>query len=270
MFMEINKPEYERLPFLLTTVGSQQRQAEVQRPAGCFFHHFLFVLQGEGKCRVKDGPWIPLRKNTGFFIRQGVPVVYKAVGDVFSTAWLTFRGSGAEALLSYYGIEEALFFDSPEQIADRLTVLEKGMRHKTISARSADGYAFVLQLLDQLTGPVTVWSRRVAQVNQYLESCYADPITLDDAARIAGCDRFALCQHYRRLTGKTVMTHLRSIRMAQARAFLAQQQYSVEEVSRLCGFDSPSYFSKLFRLESGMTPGKYRAQQRQASLSCEP
>ena len=259
MFMEISKPEYEQLPFLLTTVGSLGHQSPVNRPGGCTFHHFLFVLKGEGRCRLADGRWTPLREREGFLVRQGIPVAYEAAGDVFATAWLTFRGSGAGDLLSYYGIGDTLFFTVPDQIGESLKALEKSLVHRTISARSAAGYTFVLQLLDQLTQPASVWSRRVMRVNEYLERYYAETVTLDDVARAVGCDRFSLCQHYRRMTGNTVMTRLRSIRMAQARVLL-EQQYSIQDVCRLCGFESPSYFGKLFRLETGMTPGKYREQ----------
>ena len=265
MFMEISKPEYEWLPFLLTTVGTLSHQDPVNRPGGCAFHHFLFVLKGEGRCRVAEGQWQPLKEGTGFLVRQGVPVAYEAVGDLFVTAWLTFRGSGAEALLSYYGVNDCLFFRVPDQLGESLKTLEKSVRRQNISARSAYGYSFVLQLMDQLTQPVPVWSRRVAQVNEYLERCYAEPVTLDDVARAVGCDRFSLCQHYRRITGNTVMTHLRSIRMAQARMLL-EQQYSAQDVCSLCGFDSPSYFGKLFRMETGLTPGQYREQCRRGSL----
>ena len=116
MFMEISKPEYEQLPFLLTTIGSLAHQPLVNRPGGSQFHHFLFVLKGEGRCRLTDGEWMPLKEKHGFLVRQGVPVAYEAAGSVFFTAWLTFRGSGAEALLSYYGVGDALFFEMPDQL----------------------------------------------------------------------------------------------------------------------------------------------------------
>ena len=164
MFMEVSKPEYEQLPFLLTTVGSLAHQPPVNRPGGCAFHHFLFVLRGEGRCRLADGRWRPLKEKSGFLIRQGAAVAYEAAGEVFSTAWLTFRGSGAEALLSYYGVGEALFFEMPDQLGESLKTLEKSMRHKNISARSAAGYTFVLQLMDQLTQPASVSATQVSQV----------------------------------------------------------------------------------------------------------
>lgn len=261
MFMEIQKPEYEQLPFLLTTVGSQQKQTTVSRPGGCAFHQFLYVTQGKGVCTLADGRRVVLSAHTGFLIRQGVPVNYEPVGETFATAWLTFRGSGAEALLAYYDIEDSLFFEVTDNMIDGLKTLEESVRRKTITARSAEGYAFVLGLLDQLTQPAGSWAGKVACINHYLESRYAEPVTLDDVAACVSSDRFSVCQQYRKWTGETVMSHLRSIRMAQAKELL-RQQYSAQEVCRLCGFDSPSYFGKLFREETGLTPGQFRARYR--------
>ena len=59
------------------------------------------------------------------------------------------------------------------------------------------------------------------------------------------------------LTGITVMNKLRSIRIQQAKAFLSEG-HSALYVCQVCGFESPSYFGKIFKSVTGMTPGEYR------------
>lgn len=257
MFFEIRDPNYERLPFLVTTVGSQEVQPPVYRPNGGFFHHFLYVTEGEGLFTLPDQQLV-LRKNQGIFMRQRMPVSYEAVEGTFSTAWLTFRGSGADALLDYYALGDYLLFPVSDQMIEALDAFEQNLRRKTITARSADGYAFVLSLFERITLPSSDWNRLVVKVNRYLESHFHEPISLDEVAQSVGVDRFSLCQQYKKLTGLTVMTRLRNVRIQQAKSMLCEQ-YSVQEISRLCGFESPSYFGQIFRSITGMTPGEYRA-----------
>ena len=47
-------------------------------------------------------------------------------------------------------------------------------------------------------------------------------------------------------------------RIARARAFLATQEQSIAEISRLVGFRTPSHFTTVFRRVTGLTPGAYR------------
>lgn len=256
MFFEIKDPNYEKLPFLITTIGSQAFQPSLARPEGASFHHFLYVTAGEGLFTLQDRQ-LKLHKNQGIFTRQKTPITYEATGDVFSTAWLTFRGSGAEAMLDYYNIGDYLIFDASDHMIAALTSLKHSIRQKNIAARSADGYAFVLNLFEQVTLPSSEWSRRVVQINQYMESHFNEPITLDDLADHIGVDKFSICQHYKQLTGITVMNKLRSIRIQQAKAFLSEG-HSALYVCQVCGFESPSYFGKIFKSVTGMTPGEYR------------
>lgn len=256
MFFEIADPAYENLPFLLTTVGMQRNQPVMNRPGGLNFHQFLYVTEGKGLFRFKEREFV-LRQNQGVFSRRALPLYYAPLDGAFATAWLTFRGSGADQLLNYFGIQDLLTFEVSDQMIAALTQLEHGLQVKPLSARSADGYAFVLNLFETLTMPRSLWSQRVRKISQYLDSHFDQQITLDQLADTLGTDRFTLCRRYKQFYGVTVIGALREIRMAKAKEML-NGQLSVQQITAICGFESPSYFGKLFKQETGMTPGEYR------------
>lgn len=62
-------------------------------------------------------------------------------------------------------------------------------------------------------------------------------------------------------TGKTLHQYLTYYRLRIAKNLLITTQYDIEEISWRSGFCSAAYFIKTFRLNTGMTPKKYRNQQ---------
>ena len=98
----------------------------------------------------------------------------------------------------------------------------------------------------------------VQVVDSYLEQHYGEPVTLDEVALYMNTDKFSLCRRYMKESKMTVMNKLKQLRIRKARSILLYSDYSVEEVGNMCGFDSASYFIKIFREETGVSPGKYR------------
>lgn len=262
MFFEINDPRYEWLPFLITTIGSQEEQPALDRPGGLRFHQFLFVTHGEGSFRV-DGQSFCLSAGQALFTRKDIPLFYAPSRRNFATAWLTFRGSGAEELLRYFQIPSYKVFAIGERAIGSLKQFEQSAQQKTVLSRSADGYSMVLNLLEQLSMPASAWSRKVRKVNNYLEAHFNQNVSLDELAEFIGTDRYSLCRQYRQLTGVTVMNALRTLRVAKAKEMLLSDYLSVNQIARSCGFESPSYFVQVFKRVVGMTPGEYRIFSRQ-------
>ena len=54
------------------------------------------------------------------------------------------------------------------------------------------------------------------------------------------------------------ISYLLQYRIAQAKQQLQNPHKNVVQICMECGFQSPSYFSKVFRRETGMTPVQYR------------
>ena len=62
--------------------------------------------------------------------------------------------------------------------------------------------------------------------------------------------------------GLTIMQYLTEIRIGHARHLLTlHPEKKVLEIGKMCGFESPSYFGKIFKKEVGMTPEKVSEKQ---------
>ena len=60
------------------------------------------------------------------------------------------------------------------------------------------------------------------------------------------------------ITGVDTGTYIRQKRLAKAKLMLKDSTVTIGDVQTACGFDSPSYFSRVFKEEIGMTPSEFR------------
>ena len=255
MFAEIHKEIYSTLPFALATLGLNTNQRPIDRPEGFNYHQFIWVCEGCGLFQM-GGERFVLEAGEGVFIRAGFPNSYE--GKHFVTSWCSF--TMPEDTLDYLGIGDYLRFSVPsylDQEADQLMRLANG--DSTPLSRSSAGYAFVTELFSSILNSDDSISVKALRL---LEQKYSEPLTLTDIADELRVDRFLLCRVYKKERGITIMNELNRIRIAKAKRFLKHGNAPVEEVGRMCGFESPSYFGKRFREATGQTPAEYRKARR--------
>ena len=70
--------------------------------------------------------------------------------------------------------------------------------------------------------------------------------------------RSQLNRRIRNITGMSTTLFIRQRRMIVAKRLLRDTSRSIGEIETICGFDSPGYFSRMFKTMTGMTPSEYR------------
>lgn len=92
-----------------------------------------------------------------------------------------------------------------------------------------------------------------------MEQHYDRDLSLDELAELVGLSKEYLCTLFKKTMKQTIMQYLLTIRISQARTLLIRfPEKKVQEIAKLCGFESPSYFGKKFKQETGMTPDAFR------------
>ena len=93
----------------------------------------------------------------------------------------------------------------------------------------------------------------------YINRNYGDPITLDSVAKAAYLSVNQLCRLFSEHCGTTVAKYITSKRITEAKKMLAAGR-SVTETAMLCGFGDYSGFIRVFKKNVGVTPGKYKVE----------
>jgi len=61
------------------------------------------------------------------------------------------------------------------------------------------------------------------------------------------------------IEGLTFREIYNNVRKELARTYLAEKNYTIDDISYLLGFSEPSVFRKAFKAWTGMTPGHFRS-----------
>lgn len=96
------------------------------------------------------------------------------------------------------------------------------------------------------------------QVRQYIDTHYAEELTLTDLAKYHGAEKTYLSRVFHQETGTNLMTYIAQKRMEQGRLLIREGKVSLTEVSYLVGYHDYTYFNRVFRKICGMSPSEYR------------
>lgn len=99
----------------------------------------------------------------------------------------------------------------------------------------------------------------IRKVDEIIERC------LDDSALSSVRISQEICLGQRQLnrkmraiTGSDTGTYIRDKRILKAKQLLQNTEMAIGEIQTVCGFESPSYFSKVFRDVEGVSPSEFR------------
>ncbi len=95
--------------------------------------------------------------------------------------------------------------------------------------------------------------KQLKQVLRYIEEHYAEEITLETLASLAGMNPKYFCRFFRQITQRTPIDYLNYYRIECAREQLSTTDTTITEVALNCGFNDISYFIKIFKKYMGIT-----------------
>jgi AraC-like DNA-binding protein len=96
---------------------------------------------------------------------------------------------------------------------------------------------------------------------EYLVRTYLlQPLTLDDLANLSNRSLATFKRDFRRLFHSSPRQWINQQRLAYARLLIENSDRRVAEIAMECGFESASYFIRLFKKEYGHTPQSLRAE----------
>jgi AraC-like DNA-binding protein len=101
---------------------------------------------------------------------------------------------------------------------------------------------------------------RMNKVCVYIQNHFANKISLKEVADLIHLTESNFCKFFKKATGKTYSDYLNEIRINEAARLLLQTEKTINQISYECGFETLSYFNRVFLIKKGRTPSSYRSE----------
>ena len=115
-------------------------------------------------------------------------------------------------------------------------------------------------------------ARKITQVTpaiNYIDANYDKPITLAEIARASHLSASRLAHIFKEQMGITLIDYLTSVRIEQAKELLLATDQSCTEICFQVGYNNQSYFTRTFKSVVGMTPRRFRIQNRRGPMTVQ-
>ncbi len=96
------------------------------------------------------------------------------------------------------------------------------------------------------------------EIIAYLKANLTRTVTIDEIARNLSYTKSYLFRQFKKSTGDTIMSYFLKLKIDAAKKMLRLGKASVSEIAASLAFDSPNYFSKVFKKVTGRTPMQYK------------
>lgn len=268
MLYSINttKRQREKTPLLLHILGINHLQEPIRRPNGFPIWQIFYCVSGIGELYL-DGERAFLYPGQIAVLEPRVRHGYQSLGEDWIINIIGFDGGACTRILTclklnrqgIYSLSDPDLFRSHFEILTQLAAAKRPSQ----TAYSKELYSLLLDLsggVHRLPMSQAAEDPGLTQeIILYLEDHYDRDLSLYDLSEHFHKTPEYLCSSFKRVTGETIMHYLRRIRIHHAKVLLMETpDTGIKEIARLCGFNSVSYFGRVFREVTGYTPQGYR------------
>ncbi len=100
---------------------------------------------------------------------------------------------------------------------------------------------------------------QIKDILSYIQEHYQEKILLNDIASAMHLSPKYFSRYFKKQFGRSFTEYVNAFRVEQSLPMLENRKYSISDTALQNGFESLSYYVKVFKKIMGITPGEYRA-----------
>ncbi|GLX67770.1 helix-turn-helix domain-containing protein [Paenibacillus glycanilyticus] len=135
-------------------------------------------------------------------------------------------------------------------------------RYATFKELSGWASSTFHQIMDRISAQRPQYVEAVERACEYIAQRYAEDLMLQDIADHVHLSRTYISELFKKETGMNYNEYLMQVRMEKAKELLKRQTLKVADAAALVGYSNTSYFIKLFKNYTGLSPSEYMERQR--------
>jgi AraC-like DNA-binding protein/ligand-binding sensor protein len=232
----------------------------------------LFILVDELKAKYPKGsgfPGYPLDKERRLIasLRQGdKKEAEKLLNEVLSV--IIFCNQNQFKVVQLRALELAVLLTRTRTNSDRNTDIQTNNRYIR-QIREAKTVEELTDILHRMTEYVAVQiisfqdiphASAIRKAEIYIKENLNRKISLREIAKIAGLSAPYFSTIFKEEMGESLSRYVNRQKVEKATKLLLETNFSLCEIANACCFEDQSWFSKIFKSFTGISPGKYRSQ----------
>lgn len=246
------------------------KKLPTHRPRGRLDWQILYVAAGKAHFFFNGVEKIVDAGNMVIYRPKEEQKYYYLGIDQTEVYWVHFTGSNVKNILRRYGIT-----DNTRIIYTGISMEYKNLFLSMIKELNLTKPDYEQMLVNYFTILLVDLHRLILQKPQkrklqnmdemekatrFFQLNYNKPISIESYAASHDMSVGWFIKNFRQYTGTTPSQYILTLRISNARMLLEKTEYNISEISGMCGFEDPLYFSRFFRKQCSMSPSQYRKQ----------
>jgi transcriptional regulator GlxA family with amidase domain len=100
--------------------------------------------------------------------------------------------------------------------------------------------------------------KEILDIQEWIEVNYSINLNLEALAEKVGLSLRQFNRRFKSATGETVIKYLQQVRVEIAKSDLIGTQNNFDEISLNAGYENVSFFRRIFKSSTGLSPAQYR------------
>jgi YesN/AraC family two-component response regulator len=96
------------------------------------------------------------------------------------------------------------------------------------------------------------------KAERYIWENYTRKISLKEIAEVSGLSAPYFSTIFKEEMGENLSSYLNRLRVEKAGHLLIETDFPLSKIAGVCGFEDQSWFSKIFKIYTNISPGKFR------------
>ena len=102
------------------------------------------------------------------------------------------------------------------------------------------------------------YNEYIKKTIDYIERNISENFTVESLSVMVGISKYHFMREFKRITNHSVVEYINMRRCNRAQIMLKDKDISITEICDKCGFESTSYFSRVFKKYIGVSPKQFR------------
>lgn len=187
----------------------------------------------------------------------------------FDNAWLTnllsVFGTMNEVVLKLREMKNPFAVEGPKWMR-----LSAQMNELSVANPSKKA-VLVIEILEMISSPKDLvqilhstpsldisHNEKLLRIDRYISTNLLGKISLEEVASYLGMNRTYFCMFFKKHYGKGFADYVNDLRIDKASALLLNEDRTMADIARECGYKTVPYFNRAFKRSKGVTPGAYR------------